>query len=167
MDEIKIFDGDGNLILANGLGSEEEIENSETGPDGTFNGFGGAKFVKGFKGNALAAHPVSGVASPPMHLGESGSAIYDGESKNEIVFQISPVPSAGLVSLELLPAHAGNLQIHVYDLNGKRVVAREEKVAEHEIATFILDLNQLTPGMFLLELINEGKMSRQKLVIEK
>lgn len=59
MDELKIFDGTGKLVLQNGLGSKWEIEHSKVGLNGVFNGFGNAYFVKGIIGNALIAKPVS------------------------------------------------------------------------------------------------------------
>ena len=48
------------LVLWNSLGSEYEIEHSNIGPNGSFNGGGSAHFVSGKTGNALAAVPVYG-----------------------------------------------------------------------------------------------------------
>ncbi|HYV91679.1 MAG TPA: fibronectin type III domain-containing protein, partial [Chitinophagales bacterium] len=63
IDELKIYDGDGNLVLYNKLGSQQEIENSEVGLNGSFNGFGDAHFVPGIDGDAVEANPVLGLGT--------------------------------------------------------------------------------------------------------
>ena len=40
IDELKIYDASGTLILYNTMGSESEIENSAVGINGSYNGFG-------------------------------------------------------------------------------------------------------------------------------
>jgi len=65
VDEFKVYDRSGNLVLYNSLGSETEIENSITGPNGSFNGGGNAHFIPGLVGNAVEANPVSGYGYAP------------------------------------------------------------------------------------------------------
>lgn len=61
MDEFQVYDSTG-LILYNTLGSQQEIENSVVGLNGSFNGGGGAHFVKGVKGGmAVEAEIVGGI----------------------------------------------------------------------------------------------------------
>jgi len=71
IDEFKIYDLDGNLVLWNSLGSETEIANSLVGANGSFNGGGNAHFIAGVVGNALEANPVSGFGNC-----ESGLTVY-------------------------------------------------------------------------------------------
>jgi hypothetical protein len=63
IDELKIYDRRGKLILWNTLGSADEIANSEIGPNGSFNGGGNAHFVPGKSGNAVTAIPVHGIGN--------------------------------------------------------------------------------------------------------
>ena len=60
MDELKIYNSKNELVLWNSLDSQYEIEHSNVGPNGSFNGGGNAHFVSGKAGNALAAVPVYG-----------------------------------------------------------------------------------------------------------
>src|SRR5207247_1753211 len=69
LDELKIYDGDNNLILWNTLGSPEEIAHSVVGLNGSFNGGGDAHFVPGISGNAVMAVPVGGLGSVPSDCG--------------------------------------------------------------------------------------------------
>jgi hypothetical protein len=64
IDEFKVYDKKGNLVLWNTLGSETEVENSQVGLNGSFNGYGNASFVPGISGNALIANPVKSDGNP-------------------------------------------------------------------------------------------------------
>jgi hypothetical protein len=63
MHNLRIWDLEGNVILHNKLGSQEDVENSLVGPAGSFNGFGDAQFIANAHGTkpALQAQPVSGL----------------------------------------------------------------------------------------------------------
>ena len=63
IDELKIYDRRGKLVLWNTLGSADEITHSKVGPNGSFNGGGDAHFVPGRSGNAVSATPVEGIGN--------------------------------------------------------------------------------------------------------
>lgn len=65
IDEFKIFDSNNNLVLWNTLGSQSEIEHSNVGLNGSFNGSGNAQFVPGISGNATMAVPIFFFGSAP------------------------------------------------------------------------------------------------------
>jgi hypothetical protein len=58
IDEFKIFDGDGKLVLYNTLDSVSDLRHSVVGLNATFDGYGNPAFVPGVVGNALEATPV-------------------------------------------------------------------------------------------------------------
>jgi hypothetical protein len=65
MHGLRIWDGSHNLILSNTLETQEDLEHSIVGANGSFNGFGEARFVPdAHHGHgALRAFPVGGLAS--------------------------------------------------------------------------------------------------------
>jgi len=61
IDEFKIYNRNGKLILWNTLGSADEVTHSAVGLNGSFNGGGDAHFVPGKSGYAVMAKLVMGV----------------------------------------------------------------------------------------------------------
>ncbi len=95
IDEFKIFDGNNNLVLWNTLGSQNEIENSSVGLNGSFNGSGNAQFVAGISGNAIMAVPIFSIGTAPCAL-------------PEISVPVSPVS----FPKEVFPVNAGKIDFY-------------------------------------------------------
>jgi len=70
IDEFRIFDGTGHLVLYNTFDSVYAVRHSVIGLNGTFNGYGDPAFVPGVVGNALEATPlfgqIPGAPPPPV-----------------------------------------------------------------------------------------------------
>jgi hypothetical protein len=66
MQELRIYNRNGDLLLYNTLHSKKAVEHSVVGPNGSFNGGGDASFVAGGHGmgHALRAFPVGGLGEP-------------------------------------------------------------------------------------------------------
>jgi len=63
IDELKIYDGNNQLILWNTMDSADAVLNSLVGLDGFFNNVGDVEFVPGISGNAIKAKQVYAVGS--------------------------------------------------------------------------------------------------------
>lgn len=76
--------------------------------------------------------------------------------------EIYPNPSAGLVTMQV-PEHIGKADLRVLDLNGRLIHSRSLQSISGQLA---LDLTQLSPGIYQLDLQSDGLAHRSKLVIE-
>ncbi|MEM6346063.1 MAG: cellulase family glycosylhydrolase [Bacteroidota bacterium] len=77
-------------------------------------------------------------------------------------FMVSPNPSTGLIQVELLGGSSyQGTQIEVYGLNGQKLKTVSLSGSSTEI-----DLGDLVPGLYLLQLVGEDKRSAQRLLIK-
>jgi len=72
-------------------------------------------------------------------------------------FQIFPNPASNFITIET-PINAKEVFVSIKDLTGKEVIKTND---------LTIDCAQLTSGVYLVELIADGKSSTQKLVINK
>lgn len=156
MDELRIYNGTGKLVLYNTLDSKEAVENSAKGLNGSFNGYGDAHFVKGVKGNALAAKFVRSqtatAAAKPVQ-----TEIKVGNNKQLRVF---PNPVQGnTVQLQYTAAAAGKAQLTITDMSG-RITTSREMLIDKGSNVVQLNISQFTPGFYLLKVV-AGKEQQQ------
>ncbi|MCP4213408.1 MAG: hypothetical protein GY765_02075, partial [bacterium] len=72
--KVTAFNGEGNVLLWNKLGSQAEVENSEVGPDGYLHG-SGVSFVEGIDGNGFTT--AWGKSGPNFGLWETINPDYN------------------------------------------------------------------------------------------
>ncbi len=77
-------------------------------------------------------------------------------------FMVSPNPSTGLIQVELLGgSRYQRTQVELYGLNGQKLKTVSLSGRSTEI-----DLGDLVPGLYLLQLVGEDKRSAQRLLIK-
>lgn len=89
-------------------------------------------------------------------------------SCKETVPQISlyPNPSGGNVTIAYRSDISGNVQLRVYEKTGKTMFAKTEKAIKGN-NTFHLNLTNVTPGIYTLQINDSRKQDEIKFVIEK
>jgi hypothetical protein len=82
-----------------------------------------------------------------------------------IVF-VYPNPSRGSLTVNYNNSVTGHTQLNVYDTWG-RIVFNKTEAGIKGSNTYYLDLNKLTPGVYILQLINGTEQKQEKFVITK
>jgi len=81
---------------------------------------------------------------------------------------VFPNPAAsGEISISLLLSNQSNLQVNVFDLSGKINYSTEISSLSKGKQTIHLDVNSLSEGTYLLQVIAQDNISTAKLVIIK
>jgi len=85
------------------------------------------------------------------------------ESISDSEFRVYPNPSDGNVKLALSDAYQGELQIAVFDMQGKKVYIGNHTVYN---STIKLDFTSLEKGMYILEFSSDDVVRKTRLIIE-
>lgn len=91
--------------------------------------------------------------------------IYPGESNNLI--QIFPNPSSGIINIMCPEVLTGEIEFLLYDPMGRMIFTKSEAATEASSSTFHLDLKDLSPGIYFLELKTKDKISSAKLILDR
>lgn len=84
---------------------------------------------------------------------------------NSVRIVPNPVTSGGTFTLVLDDALDGDVTLEIYDLTGKLMMHKQvTKTAAKQTETFFAD--NLKPGMYLLNVSNNGKQGTQKLIVQ-
>ncbi|QEC69179.1 T9SS type A sorting domain-containing protein [Panacibacter ginsenosidivorans] len=159
MDELRVYNGKGKLVLYNTLGSKEEIEKSVVGPNGSYNGFGDAHFVKGVKGYALSAHPVYGGGDPDLKVtaNDASNAL---SGNKEFTINISPNPVTGnMLNLRIKNSGESNIQLSIADMQGRILV--NQNLVLNSSSNKTIDVAALPKGIYILKIINNKNEQQQ------
>ena len=78
--------------------------------------------------------------------------------------QVYPNPFSDQVRLELTPARAGNAEIGLYDLSGRKVLSVYNGHLPSEHTTHAVNAGHLPSGTYILTVRTESGVSRQKLI---
>lgn len=149
MDELRIYNGAGKLVLYNTLDSKEAVENSAKGLNGSFNGYGDAHFVKGVKGNALAAKFVRSqpntIAAKPLQADVKVTA-----GSN---LKVYPNPVQGnILRLQYNAATAGKVQFIITDISG-HIFNKQEILLIKGNNSIQYNINHLAQGVYFLKTV--------------
>ncbi|MFK7969282.1 MAG: ThuA domain-containing protein [Bacteroidia bacterium] len=79
--------------------------------------------------------------------------------------KVYPNPTAGDLNVSL-PASSGYLLLELFDLQGKRVLKKEEVLNQNGWHTETISTDQLPAGVYMLRLKNGGTALRAKVVVE-
>jgi len=101
--------------------------------------------------------------------------IYQGNPSNDIVsieevessetyFTIYPNPSDGELNIEFTPEIAGSVQIQLMDVNGK-LIQQHFIYATTGSNLVLVDAQDIAPGMYFINMIQQGIKATEKLVI--
>lgn len=155
IDELKVYNGKGKLILYNTLDSKAAIENSEVGPNGSFNGYGSAHFIKGVKGYALSAHPVYNVQviSPQTTTANTNAKTF--------TINISPNPVAGsTLNMIVTSSKPANFQLTISNMQGK-IFVTEVLHVNAAYFTKAIDVSILPKGIYVITLTKNDNEQQQ------
>lgn len=67
-------------------------------------------------------------------------------------FKVFPNPTAGAITIHI--DHVGALELKVYDYSGRFVLKRQLLIEQNQA---LVSLGSLSPGIYILELVNEGE----------
>ena len=98
-------------------------------------------------------------------LGPEDTGMDDGISLSKDFF-IYPNPSPGLINIRLEKDYTSAVEITISDILGKKFYT-ETLLNANSIGDKSIDLSQLPEGMYVIQLISEGKPSTKKLVLTK
>jgi hypothetical protein len=80
------------------------------------------------------------------------------------VVQISPNPASHIVNVKVDSPHfTGNLQIHLYDATGKRVLSQNFD----SLGNINIDVSRLVSGQYFMQITNGKYMIGKKLMVTK
>jgi len=82
-------------------------------------------------------------------------------------FTVSPNPAIGLTTISFEMDRADDVQIELSNVIGERISQIEVSATSVGVHTHQIDLNQLTPGIYLVSLRTGDRIATQKLVVGK
>lgn len=102
-------------------------------------------------------------------FGQDGiDEFFGNKQTSSLNLSVFPNPAAsGEISISLLLGNQGNLQVNVFDLSGKIHYSREISSLSKGKQTIQLDVNSLSEGTYLLQVIAQDEVSTAKIVIVK
>lgn len=86
------------------------------------------------------------------------------EVKNESFFEVFPNPNEGTFNIKLDALTSGMANISIYDLSGKSVYQQTTSTQSGEVVT--INRSGIQAGVYILEMRMDGKVHREKLVIQ-
>lgn len=106
------------------------------------------------EGKEMVIPPCQSIAA-----GESN----DSKTNNETI-RVYPNPTTGYLTVEYVNKISGAVELKVFDVNGKTAFGKTFK-AVTGINKYVLDLHNLLPGTYLLNLNNGGDIRTTKFVL--
>ncbi len=88
----------------------------------------------------------------------------EGNNITDETIRVYPNPTTGYLTVEYFSNNAGNIQFKIFDMNGKMVWEKFD-VAKKTNNSYKLDLRNLLPGSYMLNVNNGGDVSRVKFVL--
>jgi hypothetical protein len=87
------------------------------------------------------------------------------ETSQNAMFTLYPNPANGVARLDVALAHEAEMKVRLVNTNGQVVFESKENSAIR--GSFTLDVSQQPPGLYLVQLIVEGKAYYSKLVVTR
>ena len=75
-----------------------------------------------------------------------------------------PNPNNGTAFLEILNKNINNINLSIYDLNGKTISERNYIIFNNRNISF--NTNSLDKGIYILQINSEGINQQQKLIVQ-
>ena len=118
-------------------------------------GIGTVTIKDGINPSTTSARPVSGksIVAEKIVAQEPAAFVY-------------PNPSSGSLKVNYKSPVTGNTQLKVYDIRG-RIVFNKTEVGIKGNNTYHLNLDKLTPGVYILQLTNSTEQKQKKFIIAK
>jgi len=88
-------------------------------------------------------------------------------AKEGSAFRVFPNPTTGMLNIAFSRAPSASLQVNIFDLTGKLIGSKA--LRNHAGKAYTLRLDELSSGMYFVEILEEGNQSlgRQKIVLVK
>ena len=106
---------------------------------------------------------IDAVALPGEILENCGEVLSTDADFEKLSFDLYPNPANGVVNLSN-GSESGNYLIRTFDVNGKLVVTEQVGLAQNSV--YQMDVNQLRPGVYTIQIIGREAVGSQKLVVQ-
>ncbi len=115
--------------------------------------------VCNIKGAKVYSTPVAGT--------ETFITVCNAERRTEPVkgFAVYPNPSKGLLTIDYSGNAEKNIVLNVYDMSGKKVFTQNQASLSGNNNQYKLNLRELAPGAYTLEMVNGGESKQAKFVV--
>lgn len=157
--QLELYAPNGNKVaVSSSPGTTDEQINYNTTSVGTFK----AK-IYGFNGAFSTTQCYTffaTISSTPFRLTEEANGIAN------TLTSVFPNPNTGEMTVQYQSITPGSITLQVFDVAGKMML-KESHDAADGTNTYHLDLNQVTPGVYFLEIINGNEITHTKFIIER
>ena len=111
------------------------------------------------KGAKVYSPPVTGPDTYiPMCRREKESTLLKG-------FAVYPNPSKGSLMVEYTGKTESSIMLNIFDINGKKVFSQNQNAISNTMNQYKLDLHDLPPGTYMLEVVNGSETKQNKFVM--
>jgi len=131
---------------------------------------GGGNNYTGSKGSYdnFTACPVSITSSSSRSSNVYMEANASPESSAKQKMQLIPNPASNYITLSFVPNRTGNSNVVVYTFDGRKVFETNFGNTEATVRyQKTIDVSKLANGIYLLQLLNEGKVTTDKIIISR
>ena len=106
---------------------------------------------------------IDAVALPGEIPENCGEVLSTDSGIKKLSFGLYPNPANGMVNLSN-PNESDDYLIRTFDVNGKLVASEQVRLAQNSVHR--MDVNQLTPGVYTIQIIGREAVGSQKLVVQ-
>jgi hypothetical protein len=159
------FDGDGNYNWAHQLGGTGSITVRGCASDPEGNYFVGGDFVEELKVGGQIFYPAGAYDLFLSKLGEEGVGIPTNNETSNLQPLLTPNPATNFVNVSFYADRYRKVRMLIHDLRGMLIKENTLTFSPAGKKSHIIDLNEMTPGLYLITIRAGNTVCSEKLVL--